>query len=1112
MNRLRLILRSLAFYRRTHLGVVAGTAVSAAVLTGALIVGDSVNHTLRQQAEWRIGQIDDVMVTNDRMFRDNPVSDRILTNGQWYEHAAPVLFVRGVVTTPDGAQIARQVNVLGVDDRFFEFAPDPVAPRTPDPGRALVNERLAMQLHSESGQELIVRVEKPSALPRDSVLGTIQDMSLALRVTATDVVTADDFGRFDLQHNQIPPQNLYVPIGWLQEQIEVPGRANSLLLRTGAHDPLLLPPQDELRRALRFEDYQLSLRMVSVGGETEVISDRIFIGREEEAAIRASDALLTGILTYFVNSIERGDESTPYSMVTAIGPVPGRADWSAGDVLPNDLGPDDIVINQWLADDLGASEGDEIILRYFVLDEVTDRLREDEAGFVVRTVIPIEGIAADRTLMPDFPGIADAENSRDWQPGIPIDLGRIRDKDEDYWDDHRGTPKAFISLERGRKLWGNRYGELTAVRFDAAAIGDIREAVESSIDPASLGFVLRDVRASALQAANATTDFGGLFLGLSIFLIAASLLLTGLLFALNIDQRSREIGTLLAIGYTPHAVRMQLTKEGGALAVIGALIGAGLGVTYTVVILAALRGIWSEAVASAEINLAVRPSTMITGALAIIITSLLVMWFTLGHKVRQNPVELIRQSAASATHTSAVQRRPLITLVCAVLSLIGAIAMILTVGANPRQASMGFFGAGALVLVGGLCASRFLLRMLRSPSSPTAPTVNGLALRNTTRRPGRSLTTVSLLACGVFLVLAVAANRLDATVDADARDSGTGGFAFFGETSIPVVYDLNEARGRDAFGLAEDELNGVSFVSLRVRKGDDASCLNLNTAQRPRLLGVDPESLASRGAFRFVRVLDGLDLTDGWNLLDATLSEGAIPAIVDDASATWALHKSVGDSIEYVNDRGQPVRVVIVGTIGNSILQGAMMISESQFKSNFDSVAGAQVFLIDAPPGERDELAARLQRALSDAGLEITPATRRLADFNAVQNSYLAIFQMLGGLGLLLGSVGLGLIVARNILERRSELALLRAMGFGLGPVRTLIRREHLLILLLGTGIGAIAAVIALIPAFRSQTSDPPYLLMVMLTGLLLANGVFWVWLATRQSLSRDLVAALRDE
>ena len=99
-----------------------------------------------------------------------------------------------------------------------------------------------------------------------------------------------------------------------------------------------------------------------------------------------------------------------------------------------------------------------------------------------------------------------------------------------------------------------------------------------------------------------------------------------------------------------------------------------------------------------------------------------------------------------------------------------------------------------------------------------------------------------------------------------------------------------------------------------------------------------------------------------------------------------------------------------------------------------------------------------MSRALQDVGLELTPAAERLNAFNAVQNTYLGTFQILGGLGLLLGSAGLGVVVLRNVLERRGELGLLVAVGFRRRALQRLVLSEHGALLVLGLGIGIAAA------------------------------------------------------
>src|SRR5436189_6482736 len=62
MNAWRFILASLRHYRRIHLAVAAGVAVATAVLTGALLVGDSVRGSLRDLTLQRLGRIDTVVV------------------------------------------------------------------------------------------------------------------------------------------------------------------------------------------------------------------------------------------------------------------------------------------------------------------------------------------------------------------------------------------------------------------------------------------------------------------------------------------------------------------------------------------------------------------------------------------------------------------------------------------------------------------------------------------------------------------------------------------------------------------------------------------------------------------------------------------------------------------------------------------------------------------------------------------------------------------------------------------------------------------------------------------------------------------------------------------
>jgi putative ABC transport system permease protein len=372
-----------------------------------------------------------------------------------------------------------------------------------------------------------------------------------------------------------------------------------------------------------------------------------------------------------------------------------------------------------------------------------------------------------------------------------------------------------------------------------------------------------------------------------------------------------------------------------------------------------------------------------------------------------------------------------------------------------------------------------------------------------------------MLACGSFLIVSIGVFRLDANRDATKRSSGTGGFALIGETTMPVVQDLNSKSGREFFALNESELAGVNFVPLRVREGDEASCLNLNRAQKPRLLGVKPELLYGR--FAFTKNLNDMTKIGPWSALarfhlSVPLEKDEIVAIGDANSIQWAMGKKVGDTIDYVDERGQTFKVRIVGAVANSILQGQLIIDEAEFVKRFPGESGYRMFLVDAPSNAVAQVSATLSRAMQDVGLELTPAAQRLAQFNAVQNTYLGTFQVLGGLGLLLGSVGLGIVVLRNVLERRGELAVLMAVGFRKRTLQRLLLIENGALLVAGLVLGMIAAAVAVLPALFSAPAQLPYVSLALTLAAVLLNGALWTWAATRVALRGDLLAALRNE
>jgi putative ABC transport system permease protein len=1085
----RLIWRSLTHNFRAHLGVVLGAVVGSAALIGALLVGDSIRGTLRDMALARLGDVTIALNSGDRFFR-TALADELPFA------AAPLVDLLGTCARSDGEARANNVHILGIDTRLGRVTHNPpgFAPNTPD--SVILNTALASHLRVKTGDSVILRVHKPSLLSRETPLTPQHDSAVALRFTVTGIIGDNQFGRFSLRASQIPPHNAFVPLQVLQQRLDLGERANVLL---GAKAQARAA-QDELSKHWQLADAELELVTLTNSPGLELRSRRVLLDPQIIDAATSLDTKQTKVLTYFVNELRAGGRTVPYSMVTAAEPP----------LIPPDPGTNEILINQWLADDLQIAVGASLTIRYFVIGG-SKRLEERTNEFRVRAIVPLSGIYADRSLMPDFPGLAKAESTENWDAGFPIQLSKIRPKDEAYWKQYRGTPKAFISLPAGQQLWGNRFGDVTAIRFpDASNRDEVGTRLLKGVAPSALGMTFEPVREQALAAATSGQDFGGLFLGFSFFLILAALILMGLMFQFGLEQRVTEIGTLLAIGFRPNQVRRVFFAEGAGLAVIGGLLGTLLGVLYARLILHLLTTVWRQAVGTSTLAYHANPSTYAVGVIASTLVAVITIALVLRQQARQPACELLARGAEH-TFTVGPRKGALWSLLIACASALAAIVIIARALATRGESSgPAFFGAGALLLIGGIAATSLGLRALAGVESKHVLSVSAMGLRGTVRRRPRSVATVALLAAGSFMVMAVAANRLDAEIEAYKRSSGTGGFALIGETALPVVHDLNTSDGRDFFGLNAQEVQGVSFVPLRVRDGDDASCLNLNRARQPRLLGVNPALL--QGAFSFADIWKPKEGGAGWGLLQSQAQGSEIPAIGDANSIRWALGKKVGDTLDYVDERGNAFKIRVVATIANSILQGSLIIDERAFVERFRSEAGYRMFLIDAPSNRVAEVSATLSRALQDIGMELTPAAQRLAAFNAVQNTYLNTFQVLGGLGLLIGTAGLGVVVLRNVLERRGELGLLLALGYRRSLVHRFVLSEHVGLLALGLLIGIIAALCAVTPFLFLGRGGLPWPWLGITLAAVLVTGLVCTLIATWSALRGNLLAALRNE
>lgn len=1179
----RLLWSSLWQARGANACVLLGVALGTAVLTGALLLGDSLQTSLRVQTLDRLGRID-LAVLGEQFFPATLVHRLTAASGPAVHAAAGAILLRGSVVSRSATGQTRwvgRVHIIGVDDRFWPLFN--AAPRRLR-SEALINAPLADDLGVQVGDPIEIRLELPHVIPADTIVGrrtNVEGLLLPL-IPVVDFLPLEGVGRFSLAAEQTEPRLVYVDLESLQrrlreEGLQPQGYINAVLLATGQVPTDLAGWQARLKAVAELEDLGLELRPDASEQRYLSLSSRRMLIQPEVSQIvqetaRVHDWQCLPTLTYLANltfhlprfpallaaAVGRlapaatpfdlaalplqAANYVPYAAVTALDPsLPppwGPFVLVSGD-KPRPLRDDEILVTDHLARDLwpmgdwSADIGRRVVcLRYFMEGSGND-LRETHHLFTLAGVVSLEGFASDRSLTPEFPGMT-SRNLRDWKPPFPRSLWHpewIRERDEQFYRHHKVAPRAFVSPATARRLWQSRYGQETSLRLAAPPIapGDlsprVRAALKPVLSPEQQGLIVVATRDQLLAATRSGTAlmFGWLFVGFSFFLIIAAGLLISLFVRLRLEQRQRELGLFYALGFPNHSVRRLLLREGFILAASGAFAGVVLGVGYAWLLIHGLRWGWQESISSSFLQFHLWtwatpwgdwPSLNLGVGWAI---GVIVSWMTIRLAIRGweklAPLSLLG-GWRQPEETSRRHRRW--SWIVVVVGSGGGVALALASGqVQPAQAPGLFFAAGFLILLAGLALVR--AGLLERSNRPFA-NLSQLSLAQLCRQPRRGMLTVALLASGVFLVLAVEAFRKSPRMER-ARTGGTGGFSFVAESTVPLPWMPSDEASWQRF--VADAMNSpdtpppwpaeLSVIGFRLRPGDDVSCLNLYAPRQPRVLGVPP-AMVQRGGFSFILPSDAspAEQENPWLLLDRNVQD-AVPLLADDHTAQWILQKKVGDVWEIFDEAGRPCRVQLVGMLKSSLFQSELLIAERHFLRLFPSRAGYAFFLVDCPDSATKQVYDLVANFLGEPfGFTLVSASERLARFQAVENTYLSTFQVLGGLGLLFGVAGLAIVLVRNFQERLTEYALLVALGYSQRHLKWLALVEQGILIGTGIAVGLTAAFVAVTPLWLSQAGEFPWLQILLLVTLLILVGSMSGWFAIRYVLRVPLLAALR--
>ena len=352
----------------------------------------------------------------------------------------------------------------------------------------------------------------------------------SLRLVVSDIIPTENVGRFSLQANQSLPFNAFVALPVLQKALVQADKVNVVF--TADTDAIsaadLLLTLDALGLRIKTHENHFDLQSQQYLLKPLLSETALTVATENHIPTLPT-------LTYLANTIAANDKVIPYSTIVALPTDEGEfvkllnkhttkaqrlayeqarhlmlltdedvkefrklekevdeiknrkseythrermtrvesIEKTLAEMEAREQRGGDLVLNTWAAEDLGAKVGERIRITYYSVN-AQEEYTTETVVFRLKGILPIEGIAADRDMIPEFPGIHDTADMSEWESPFPLDYTLVRDKDETYWDAYGATPKAFIPLEIGKRLWQNRFGDLTTIRMGVAPDIDIQ--------------------------------------------------------------------------------------------------------------------------------------------------------------------------------------------------------------------------------------------------------------------------------------------------------------------------------------------------------------------------------------------------------------------------------------------------------------------------------------------------------------------------------------------------------------------------------------------------------------------------------------------------------------
>ena len=580
-----LITQSRKHYQRFYRLVSFAVILMTAVLTGSLLLGDSVRGTLVQRVGERLGKTETIITSGTGFMSDKLMEQSLLKEAQG------CLLMDGFVSIDNKLL---PVYVWGTDADSLST------------GEVMINEPLRAKLGNQ--EDIVLHLPSHNLVPSGSLFVT-KSYATQMRIHVAGVKGVEDGGNLLLKNEQTLPLNIFVNRQELAEKMELEGKINLVLSEN-------IISEDQLAKSWTSELSGMHL------ADSSLTSDGIFI--PNDIVEKCKGGLY---FSYLVNDIVNGRDTIPYSFVTAV------SEWQG-----EPLDGQDMILSDYAAKRLHVSEGDSVDMSYYVAKDLKN-LETQGQTFRVKRIVPLSDFMRDSLLIAEFPGLSHVEKCTDWDSDLPIKMERVKKEDEDFWYAYHQTPKAIVSYEAVSADWSNAFGSATALRFTSRP--DIK------LTPHDAGMQVVHPRVQGLQGATDGVDFASLFLALGFFIILSAILLMKNPLVEMFIQRRNEIALYRQMGFADTTIFRNLYREAFTTMLCASPWGVLAGLLYSGLTLWLLGNVWSGATHTEGFALLIQPMTVIVGWLVALLICAAVLWWVIRTMLRQRQSEHIESTQRS---------------------------------------------------------------------------------------------------------------------------------------------------------------------------------------------------------------------------------------------------------------------------------------------------------------------------------------------------------------------------------------------------------------------------------------------------------------------------------